>query len=67
MIEHRAGRLTIENLCGVPLVGGRASAGLTTTGATCRYYAAASGARSGFTPVYNHTRNTPTSLPAPRW
>ncbi len=57
VIEHRAGRLTIENLCGVPLVGGPRQRWIDNYGSNlsllrCRF----GGEGGGFTPVYNHTK-----------
>jgi len=56
-IEHRAGRLTIENLCGVPLVNGADQRWIDNYGATltCREVRFG-GEGGGFTPVVNFAR-----------
>ncbi|MBI3921272.1 MAG: hypothetical protein HY318_07640 [Armatimonadetes bacterium] len=57
VIEHRAGRLTIENLIGVPLVGGPSLRWIDVHGGNltckqCRF----GGEGGGFTPVYNFAK-----------
>jgi len=57
VIEHRGARLTIENLCGVPLVGGPKQRWIDNYGSNltlkqCRF----GGEGGGFTPVYNYAR-----------
>jgi len=56
-IEHRGGRLTIENLCGVPLVNGADQRWIDNYGAnlTCRSVRFG-GEGGGFTPVVNFAR-----------
>lgn len=56
-IEHRGGRLTIENLCGVPLVNGSDQRWIDNYGAnlTCRQ-ARFGGEGGGFTPVVNYAK-----------
>jgi hypothetical protein len=58
-IEHRAGRLTIENLCGVPLVNGADQRWIDNYGGnlTCRGVRFG-GEGGGFTPVVNFSRYT---------
>jgi hypothetical protein len=57
VIEHRAGRLTINNLVGVPLVGGARQRWIDNYGMElslirCRF----GGEGGGFTPVYNFAK-----------
>ncbi len=56
-IEHRAGRLTIENLCGVPLVNGSDQRWIDNYGGnlTCRSVRFG-GEGGGFTPIVNYAR-----------
>lgn len=56
-IEHRAGRLTLSNICGVPLVGGANLRWIDNYGGmlTCRQFRFG-GEGGGFTPVYNFTK-----------
>jgi hypothetical protein len=56
-IEHRAGRLTIENLCGVPLVNGADQRWIDNYGGnlTCRGVRFG-GEGGGFTPIVNFAR-----------
>jgi len=56
-IEHRAGRLTIDNLCGVPLVNGADQRWIDNYGGnlTCREVRFG-GEGGGFTPVVNFAR-----------
>ena len=59
VIEHKAGRLTIENLCGVPLVNGTDQRWIDNKSqwlslVRCRF----GGEGGGFTPVVNFTKPT---------
>jgi len=56
-IEHRGGRLTIENLCGVPLVNGSDQRWIDNYGGnlTCRQVRFG-GEGGGFTPVVNYAK-----------
>ena len=56
-IEHRGGRLTIENLCGVPLVNGSSQRWIDNYGGnlTCRQ-SRFGGEGGGFTAVVNYAR-----------
>jgi hypothetical protein len=60
-IEHRAGRLTIEDLCGVPLVNGADQRWIDNYGSnlTCRSVRFG-GEGGGFTPVVNYAKYDPT-------
>jgi hypothetical protein len=56
-IEHRAGRLTIENLCGVPLVNGADQRWIDNYGANLTLRGVRFGGEGGgFTPVVNYAK-----------